>query len=93
MGDQLDCLADGTFSSGDTAWMMISVALVMIQTPALGLVQAGMIRRKNSLAMLLQTMAGMAIGSILWFVFGFALTFGKDHAFLNSFLIIRGIGN
>jgi len=80
MGDQVDCLGPGgEFSSGDTAWMLTATAFVMIQTPALGLVQAGMIRRRNSLAMLLQTMAGMAIGSILWFIFGFALTFGEDH--------------
>ena len=40
---------------------------------------AGMIRRKNSLSTLLQAMAGVAIGSILWMIWGFSLTFGEDH--------------
>eukprot|EP01094_Clydonella_sp_ATCC50884_P027977 TRINITY_DN8270_c0_g1_i1.p1 TRINITY_DN8270_c0_g1~~TRINITY_DN8270_c0_g1_i1.p1 ORF type:complete len:463 (-),score=129.86 TRINITY_DN8270_c0_g1_i1:103-1347(-) len=44
----------------------------------MGIAQAGMIRRKNSLSMLLQTMSGMMIGSVMWFIIGFALTFGDD---------------
>jgi len=65
-------------SPGDTAWVMTAAALVFIQTPAMGIAQAGMIRRKNSLSMLLQTMSGIFIGSVLWFTIGFALTFGRD---------------
>ena len=52
---------------GDTAVMMFGVTLVMLQTPAMGIAQAGMIRRKNSLSMLMQCMSGMAVGSLLWY--------------------------
>jgi len=51
-------------SAGDTAWVLTSATLVFIQTPAMGVAQAGMIRRKNSLSMLLQTMSGMMIGTV-----------------------------
>eukprot|EP00009_Paramoeba_aestuarina_P000757 CAMPEP_0201510326 /NCGR_PEP_ID=MMETSP0161_2-20130828/3057_1 /ASSEMBLY_ACC=CAM_ASM_000251 /TAXON_ID=180227 /ORGANISM="Neoparamoeba aestuarina, Strain SoJaBio B1-5/56/2" /LENGTH=448 /DNA_ID=CAMNT_0047905479 /DNA_START=60 /DNA_END=1406 /DNA_ORIENTATION=- len=70
---------DGSPSPGDTAWMMTASTLVFLQTPAIGVLQAGMIRRKNSLSTLLQAMAGVAIGSILWMIWGFSLTFGEDH--------------
>ena len=46
--------------------MMAATAFVMLQTPAMGIAQAGMIRRKNSLSMLMQTLSGL-FGSILWF--------------------------
>ena len=62
-------------SAGDTALMMAATSFVMLQTPAIGITQAGLIRRKNSLSMLMQTLTGMVIGSLLWFMFGFSLTF------------------
>ena len=63
-------------SSGDTALMMFGTTMVMFQTPAMGVAQAGMIRRKNSLSMLMQCVSGMAIGSILWYIVGYSLVFG-----------------
>jgi hypothetical protein len=65
-------------SMGDTAVMIFGTTLVMFQTPAIGIAQAGMIRRKNSLSMMMQCMSGMAIGSLLWFVVGHSLTFGPS---------------
>ena len=50
----------------------------MLQTPALGLAQAGIIKRKNALSMLMQVMSGFCIGTLLWFMFGFSLTFGDS---------------
>jgi Amt family ammonium transporter len=58
--------------------MMFGVTLVMLQTPAMGIAQAGMIRRKNSLSMLMQCMSGMVVGSLLWFFIGFSLVFGPS---------------
>ena len=63
---------------GDTALMMFGTTLVMLQTPAMGIAQAGMIRRKNSLSMMMQCMSGMAIGSLLWWAIGHGLAFGPD---------------
>ena len=63
-------------SAGDTAMMMIATTFVMLQIPATGFAQAGLIRRKNALSMIMQSITGMVIGSLLWFIFGFSLTFG-----------------
>ena len=66
-------------NNGDISLMMAATAFVMLQTPAMGIAQSGMIRRKNSLSMLMQTLTGLVIGSIMWFSFGFSLTFGTSY--------------
>jgi ammonium transporter, Amt family len=65
-------------NDGDTGMMMMATTFVMLQTPALGLAQAGIIRRKNALSMLMQTLTGFTLGSLLWFFCGFSLTFGHS---------------
>jgi Amt family ammonium transporter len=80
MGDQIDCIGNGTYSTGDTAWVLASAFLVFLQTPALAIMQAGMIRRSGFLSMFLQVLAGLSIGGVLWLIYGFSLTYGKDHA-------------
>jgi Amt family ammonium transporter len=47
--------------------MSFATTMVFLQTPAIGIAQAGLIRRKNSLSMLMQTMTGLVIGSLLWY--------------------------
>jgi ammonium transporter, Amt family len=56
--------------TGDTTWMLISTGLVLLMTPALGFFEAGLIRGKNSLSVIMQTFSGLAILSTLWLVFG-----------------------
>jgi ammonium transporter, Amt family len=71
--------------TGDTTWMLISTGLVMMMTPALGFFEAGLIRSKNSLSILMQTFSGLAILSMLWFVIGFTLTFSpSDNGFIGG---------
>ncbi len=65
--------------TGDTTWMLISTGLVMLMTPALGFFEAGLIRSKNALSVLVQTFSGLAILSILWFILGFTLVFGPSQ--------------
>jgi len=65
--------------SGDTAWMLIATGLVMMMTPALGFFEAGLIRGKNSISVLIQTFSGLGIISILWVVIGFTLAFGPSY--------------
>lgn len=65
--------------TGDTTWMLISTGLVMLMTPALGFFEAGLIRSKNSLSILMQTFSGLAILSTLWFVIGFTLVFAPSQ--------------
>jgi Amt family ammonium transporter len=65
--------------TGDTTWMLIATGLVMLMTPALGFFEAGLIRSKNSLSVIMQTFSGLAILSTLWFVIGFTLVFGPSQ--------------
>jgi Amt family ammonium transporter len=65
-------------NSGDTAWLLISTALVMLMTPALALFYGGMVRRKNVLSTIMMSFAIIALVSILWVVYGYTLSFGPD---------------
>ncbi len=68
-----------TIDTGDTTWMLIATGLVMMMTPALGFFEAGLIRSKNSISVLIQTFSGLGILSILWIVIGFTLAFGPSY--------------
>jgi ammonium transporter, Amt family len=75
-----------TIDTGDTTWMLISTGLVMIMTPALGFFEAGLIRGKNSLSVIMQTFSGLVILSTLWFVLGFTLVFSPSQGgFIGGF--------
>lgn len=64
--------------TGDTAFIMICTALVMIMTPALALFYGGMVRKKNVLNIFLQCTAIMGLVSVQWVLFGYTLGFGAD---------------
>ena len=65
-------------NSGDTAWILISSALVMLMTPGLALFYGGMVRRKNVLSTIMMSFAILALVGILWVVYGYTLSFGPD---------------
>jgi Amt family ammonium transporter len=65
-------------NTGDTAWVLMSVALVLFMTPGLAFFYGGMVRAKNILAMLMQNMFCMGIVTLLWVVAGASLAFGDD---------------
>ena len=65
-------------NSGDTAWMLMSTALVMIMLPGLALFYGGLVRRKNVLSTIMHSFFGLAIVSVVWVLVGFSLAFGKD---------------
>jgi Amt family ammonium transporter len=62
--------------TGDTAWVLVSSALVLFMTPGLALFYGGMVRAKNVLAMLMQNFFAMGIVTLLWVLFGYSLAFG-----------------
>jgi len=66
-------------SAGDSSWMLVSTGLVMLMIPALGFFEAGLIRSKNSVSVIMQTFSGLAILSILWIIIGFTLVFAPSH--------------
>ena len=63
-------------NSGDTAWMLMSTALVLFMTPGLAFFYGGMVRSKNVLGMLMQNIFAMGLIAVLWVVIGFSLAFG-----------------
>jgi ammonium transporter, Amt family len=88
-----ECIMEVPIDTGDTAWMMVATGLVLLMTPALGFFEAGLIRGKNSLSVMMQTFSGLAILSVLWFLIGFTLVFspsiggiigGLQWAFFNE---------
>ncbi len=68
----------GRIDSGDTAWMLISTALVMLMPPGLALFYGGMVRRKNVLSTLMHSFTAIALISVQWILFGYSLSFGPD---------------
>ncbi len=67
-----------TISAGDTAWMLVASAFVLMMTlPGLGLLYAGMARRENAMSVLVQCLGITLIVSLLWFICGFSLVFGS----------------
>ena len=77
-------------NSGDTAWMLMSTALVMIMLPGLALFYGGLVRRKNVLSTIMHSFFGLAIVSVVWVLIGFSLAFGPDA---NLFGIPGLVGN
>ena len=65
-------------NGADTAFMMISAALVMLMTPGLGLFYGGMVRRKNVLATFQQSFVMLGVIALQWVLFGYSLAFGPD---------------
>jgi ammonium transporter, Amt family len=81
--------------SGDTAWMLTATALVLMMTiPGLALFYAGMVRKKNVLAMLMQCFAICCLSSVLWMVVGYSLAFAEGNAYVGglSKMFLSGIG-
>src|SRR5262245_2728626 len=67
-----------TLDRGDTAWMLVSTGLVLLMVPGLALFYGGMVRRKNVLGTMMQSMVALALIGIQWVIFGYALAFGHS---------------
>ena len=82
-------------SSGDTAWILISSALVMLMTPGVALFYGGMVRRKNILSTLMMSFAALGLVGLLWILYGYSLGFGSDVGGLIGrldFIGLRQVG-
>jgi Amt family ammonium transporter len=81
-------------NAGDTAWLLVSSALVLLMVPGLALFYAGMVRRKNVLSTIMYSMAAIPLLGIKWAVIGYSLAFGSSHGgFIGSteFLGLTGL--
>jgi Amt family ammonium transporter len=80
--------------TGDTAWILISTALVLLMTPGLAFFYGGMVRTKNVVSTLFQNFAALAFVGLIWAVVGYSLAFGTGNSFIGglSFLMLNGVG-
>lgn len=80
--------------TGDTAWLLVSCALVLLMTPGLALFYGGMARRKNVLGTFMHSFIAMGIISILWAVAGYSIAFGKGNALIGGtdYLFMANVG-
>ena len=81
--------------TGDTAWVLISTALVMLMTPGLALFYGGMVRRKNVLGTIMQSFIALGVITIVWVLYGYSLAFGPDNWHIIGGLEwvgLRGVG-
>lgn len=87
--------AEAEIDTGDTTFILISAALVMLMTPGLALFYGGMVRKKNVLSTMMQSFIVICLVSIQWVLFGYTLAFGPDinHLFGGfSWLGLQGVG-
>jgi len=89
--------AQDKIDSGDTAWMLVSSALVMLMIPGLALFYGGMVRSNNVLSTIMYSMIALGLITVQWVVVGYSLAFGPDVGglgFIGNFdhLFLRGVG-
>jgi len=92
---ELDQRVTAAQSAGDNAWMLVSAALVLMMTgPGLALFYGGLVRRKNTLAIMMQSFMLMAVISVLWALVGYSLCFGGSGHLIGGFehAFLRGVG-
>jgi Amt family ammonium transporter len=66
-------------NSGDTAWVLVSAALVILMTPAVGFFYGGMVRKKSILSTIMMCLATLILISVQWVLIGYTLSFGPTH--------------
>jgi len=81
-------------NSGDTVWVLISAALVMLMTPGLAFFYGGMVRKKNILSILMQCFIILCVVSVAWVMFGYSLAFAPGAGFWGGFgwSMLNGVG-
>ena len=81
--------------TGDTTWMLVSTALVMLMTPGLALFYGGMVRQKNVLGTIMQSFVALGLVTVQWVLFGYSLAFGPDiHGLIGNlqWFGLQGVG-
>lgn len=86
----------GPINSGDTAWLLTASGLVLLMTPGLSFFYGGMVRKKNMISTMLQSMVALGVISVTWVAFGFSLCFGDSIGGIignpMTFFMYRGVG-
>jgi Amt family ammonium transporter len=81
-------------NAADTAWMLISTALVLLMTPALAFFYGGLVRSKNTLNTMMMSFISLGFVAVLWAVIGYSLAFATGNSWIGdtSRLFLRGVG-
>src|SRR5438128_11402472 len=81
-------------SPADTAWLLISTALVLTMTPALGFFYGGMVRAKNALNTLMMSFSALGFVGLAWAFFGYSIAFGHSNPWWGDgeYCFLRGAG-
>ncbi|MCL5986838.1 MAG: ammonium transporter [Actinobacteria bacterium] len=80
-------------NAGDNAWLLASAALVMLMTPGLAFFYGGMVRRKNALSTIMMSFMTLGLIGVLWVLYGYSLSFGKDIGGIIGGLNFLGLNN
>ncbi len=93
MSGALIVAAGARIDTGDTAWMLVATALVLMMTPALGLFYAGLVRAKNTLNTFMMSIGALGVVTVAWAVIGYSLAFSKGNGFIGGFgyLALHGV--
>src|SRR3954470_15814147 len=80
--------------TGDTAWMLVATALVLMMTPALGLFYAGLVRSKNSLNTFMMCIAAISVAAVTWALLGYSLAFDGDAPIIGGlhYTLLNNVG-
>jgi Amt family ammonium transporter len=83
-----------TLSGADTAWLLVSTALVLLMTPALAFFYGGLVRSKNALNTMMMSFIALGIAGVLWVVLGYSLAFSPGTTWLGdaSKALLHGVG-
>jgi Amt family ammonium transporter len=84
----------GMVDKGDTTWMLISSALVLLMSiPALALFYGGLVRTKNMLSLLMQVFMIVSVAALVWVTYGYSLSFTSGNAFIGGFskIFLQGV--
>ncbi len=84
--------AEGLLNSGDTAWMLVATAFVMLMTPAgLALFYGGLTRSKNVLNTMGMSLGAYAIGTLVWVLIGYSIAFGDGDIIGSGKVLLSGV--
>ncbi|MEM1268720.1 MAG: ammonium transporter [Bacteroidota bacterium] len=85
---------EAVVSAGDTSWMLISTALVVLMTPALAFFYGGLVRSKNALNTMVMSFISLGFVGAAWALVGYSLAFGEGNAWIGdfSFAFLNGVG-
>ncbi len=86
--------ADAAISGADTAWLLVSTALVLLMTPALAFFYGGLVRSKNALNTMMMSFVALGFSGALWAVAGYSIAFGEGNSLVGDFsmVMLRGVG-